>query len=86
LARLADPSHVRCLGLEEWERVLTDAGFERVHSECMDKDMELDPWVERCCAISACTASCARAQPTPEPVLTLKEGIIVAKKPANLGA
>ena len=45
--KLADPSHVRCLGLGEWERVLTETGFELVHSECIDKDMAFDPWVKR---------------------------------------
>jgi hypothetical protein len=79
--------------------VLTDAGFELVHSECMDKDMELDPWVERMRSDDATIARLKamlrdqrlhgflRPRTTDAgTVLTLKEGIIVAKKPANLGA
>ena len=94
--KLADPSHVRCLGLREWERVLTDAGFELVHSECIDKDMAFDPWVKR---MRSNTATIARlnAMLHEQPVrgflrpretdagieFTLKEGIVVARKPAG---
>lgn len=94
--KLADPSHVRCLGLQEWKRVLTDAGFEVVHSECIDKDMAFDPWVKRMRS-NAATVARLNAMLHEQPVhgflrpretdagieFTLKEGIVVARKPAG---
>jgi SAM-dependent methyltransferase len=94
--KLADPSHVRCLGLEEWERVLTDAGFEVVHSECLDKDMAFDPWVKRIRS-NATTIARLNAMLHDQPLrgflrpretdsgieFTLKAGIGVARKPAG---
>jgi SAM-dependent methyltransferase len=94
--KLAHPN--RWLGLEEWERVLTDAGFELLHGECMDKDMAFDPWVERMRSDTATIArlrAMLRDQPLHDflhpreteagTVFTLKEGVVVAKKPASLG-
>ena len=45
--KLSDPSHRRCLGLVEWEHVLSGAGFDIAHREHLDKEMDLGPWVER---------------------------------------
>ncbi len=94
--KLADPSHVRCLGLEEWERVLTETGFELVHSECIDKDMAFDPWVKRMRS-NAATIARLNAMLHEQPLhgvlrpretdagieFTLKEGVMVARKPAG---
>jgi SAM-dependent methyltransferase len=95
--KLADPSHVRCLGLEEWERVLTETGFELVHSECIDKDMEFGPCVKRMRSNPE-TIARLNAMLHEQPlhgflrpretdagiVFTLKEGVAVARKPAGL--
>jgi SAM-dependent methyltransferase len=45
--RLRDPSHVRCLGLEEWRRVLAEEGFVVAHCERLEKAMEFEPWADR---------------------------------------
>jgi ubiquinone/menaquinone biosynthesis C-methylase UbiE len=45
--KIRDPSHGRCLGLNEWAEVIADAGFEVVHKEWLGKDMEFQPWAER---------------------------------------
>jgi len=45
--KLRDPSHARCFGMEEWTKVLTDAGFSVVHKERLPKDMEFQSWAER---------------------------------------
>lgn len=42
-----DPSHVRCLSVDEWHTCLTAAGFAVQHSETALKRMEFDPWVRR---------------------------------------
>jgi SAM-dependent methyltransferase len=94
--KLADPSHVRCLGLGEWERVLTETGFGLVHSECMDKDMAFDPWVKRMRSNAATIArldamlrerplrGVLRPRETDAGIeFTLKEGVMVARKPAG---
>jgi len=45
--KLSDPSHVRCLGLLEWQTLLGDAGFTVTHEECLDKAIEFATWVRR---------------------------------------
>jgi SAM-dependent methyltransferase len=45
--RLRDPSHVRCLGLEEWRRVLAEEGFVVAHCERLEKAMEFESWADR---------------------------------------
>jgi ubiquinone/menaquinone biosynthesis C-methylase UbiE len=45
--KLRDPSHGRCLGLNEWSELLTQAGFAVTHTEQLDQDIEFVPWVER---------------------------------------
>ena len=92
--KLSDPSHVRCLGLLEWKPVLSDAGFDITHEECLDKEMAFGPWVERMRSNEATTARLKEMlhdQPLPDflppretasgPDFTLKEGIILARKP-----
>ena len=45
--QLRDPSHVRCLSVEEWLTVLTEAGFTLIVAETAPKRMAFDPWVKR---------------------------------------
>ena len=42
-----DPSHVRCLTLAEWRRLVADAGLKEVHVEWLDKPMVLGPWADQ---------------------------------------
>jgi ubiquinone/menaquinone biosynthesis C-methylase UbiE len=45
--KLRDPSHGRCLGLDEWQALIRAAGLTPVTDEIMDQDIPFDPWVER---------------------------------------
>ncbi len=45
--KLRDPSHVRCLTLAEWRRLLADAGLAERHVELLDKPMVLGPWADQ---------------------------------------
>jgi ubiquinone/menaquinone biosynthesis C-methylase UbiE len=45
--KLRDPSHVRCLTLTEWRRLMTAAGFTERHVEVLDKPMILGPWADQ---------------------------------------
>lgn len=45
--KLRDPSHHRCLTLEEWQDTIVDAGFEIEHQELMGKEMVFDSWAGR---------------------------------------
>jgi ubiquinone/menaquinone biosynthesis C-methylase UbiE len=92
--KLSDPSHVRCLGLLEWRTLLTNAGFSVTHAECLDKEIEFGTWVQRMRSSEATAArlkEMLRDQPLRDflkphdtasgPDFTLKEGIILARKP-----
>jgi ubiquinone/menaquinone biosynthesis C-methylase UbiE len=92
--KLADPSHVRCLGLLEWKTLLGHAGFTVTHEECLDKEIEFRTWVRRMRSGEAMTArlkEMLRDEPLRSflnprdtasgPDFTLKEGIILARKP-----
>jgi ubiquinone/menaquinone biosynthesis C-methylase UbiE len=92
--KLSDPSHVRCLGLVEWKTLLGRAGFAVKHEECLDKEIEFETWVQRMRSSEATTArlkEMLRDQPLRDflkpretasgPDFTLKEGIILARKP-----
>jgi ubiquinone/menaquinone biosynthesis C-methylase UbiE len=92
--KLRDPSHVRCLGLIAWSRLLGDTGFTAAASEIMDQDIEFAPWIERMrCAAPAMARLKAMLWEAPlreflRPrdtdaglVFSLKEAIIVARKP-----
>jgi ubiquinone/menaquinone biosynthesis C-methylase UbiE len=94
LKKLSDPSHVRCLGLIEWQTLLADAGFIVTHAECLDKGIEFGTWVQRMRSSEATTArlkEMLREEPlrdflkpretTLGPDFTLKEGIILGRKP-----
>lgn len=41
-----DPSHVRCLSVDEWLDLLMASGLEMVHSELVAKEMGFDWWAE----------------------------------------
>jgi ubiquinone/menaquinone biosynthesis C-methylase UbiE len=91
--KLADPSHKRCLGLIEWESVLSGAGFDILHRECLDKEMVFGPWADRMRA-SSVKRTRLREMLLAEPLrsfvasrdtgsgpdFTLKEGIILGHK------
>jgi ubiquinone/menaquinone biosynthesis C-methylase UbiE len=93
--KLRDPSHGRCLTLNEWTRLLADTGFAVARSEVLDQDIEFAPWVARMrCSDStiARLENLLHASPLGECLrprsgetgltFTLKEAIIVARKPS----
>jgi ubiquinone/menaquinone biosynthesis C-methylase UbiE len=91
--KLADPSHKRCLGLIEWESVLSGAGFEVLHRECLDKEVAFGPWADRMRASSGKRTRLreilvaqslrdfvALRDTGDDLVFTLKEGIVIGRK------
>ena len=92
--KLSDPSHVRCLGLLEWKTLLGHAGFTVTHEECLDKEIEFGTWVRRMRSGETTTVrlkEMLRDEPLRSflkprdtasgPDFTLKEGIILGRKP-----
>ncbi len=93
---LRDPSHLRCLTVEEWLGLLSDAGLVQRHVELLDKSMAFEPWADQQGA-SADTKTRLRAMLTEgspafkafirpetrkgELWFTLVEAVIVAEKP-----
>lgn len=47
IERLRDPSHVRCLALAEWRRLIKDRGFAERHVELIEKSMIFGPWADQ---------------------------------------
>jgi ubiquinone/menaquinone biosynthesis C-methylase UbiE len=45
--RLRDPSHKRCLGLDEWAELFYSEGIRLWHSETITKELAFGPWVAR---------------------------------------
>ena len=45
--KLRDPSHGRCLALSEWVDLFTEAGFQDVQAETLDKQMTFETWAAR---------------------------------------
>ncbi len=45
--KLRDPSHSRCLSLNEWQNAFKTAGFINVRQEIAQKQMEFDGWADR---------------------------------------
>jgi len=45
--KLRDPSHGRCLSVDEWVTGYQEAGFTLLHQEILDKPMEFDFWAKR---------------------------------------
>ena len=94
--KLRDPSHGRCLGLDEWRGIVADAGLTGTTSEIMDQDIAFDPWVTRMRCASSTIARlkemlhaeplCALLRPRSTGdglTFTLREAIVLAKKPAS---
>jgi ubiquinone/menaquinone biosynthesis C-methylase UbiE len=92
--KLRDPSHGRCLGLNEWFELLTRAGFALTHTEQLDQDIEFAPWVERMRCNEQTVArlrhllddlplsDLLKPRETESGlVFTLQEGVIVGEKP-----
>lgn len=47
IEKLRDPSHVRCLSIEEWQALFQQAGFVEVRSRVRSKSFSFLPWMER---------------------------------------
>lgn len=45
--RLRDATHVRCYSEEEWRGLFEDAGLAVVEARVLDKQIKLEPWLER---------------------------------------
>ncbi|MCP4427556.1 MAG: methyltransferase domain-containing protein [Chloroflexi bacterium] len=45
--KLRDPSHGRCLNLDEWLTLFKTAGLATLHHETLDKRMEFEKWAAR---------------------------------------
>jgi len=45
--RLRDPSHVRNYGVAEWESFFELAGLEIAEQRCMERPLEIEPWLAR---------------------------------------
>jgi ubiquinone/menaquinone biosynthesis C-methylase UbiE len=45
--RLRDPSHGSCLSLEEWQKQFYQVGFQIIHQETDEKEMEFSEWAAR---------------------------------------
>ena len=93
---LRDPSHGRCLSLQEWCALIEEAGLTLVSSEVTDKDMSFDPWVARMRCTEPTIArlkemlteaplrDLLRPRETEDGLtFTLREAIVIAQKPAK---
>jgi ubiquinone/menaquinone biosynthesis C-methylase UbiE len=94
--KLRDPSHGRCLSLDEWRGIVSEAVLTSTESEVMDQDIVFNLWVARMrCAPSTVArlkemlgAEPLRALLRPRETedgltFTLREAIVLAKKPAS---
>jgi ubiquinone/menaquinone biosynthesis C-methylase UbiE len=95
IEKLRDPSHQRCLSMEEWLGILYRAGFTVLHQETAPKTIEYLEWVQRMNAstevqttiydrvVNAPAAVQRYLQPAPsgdDLVFTLAEGLIIGAK------
>jgi SAM-dependent methyltransferase len=92
--KLRDPSHGRCLGLEEWTDLIRGAGLDLVSTEVMDQDIPFGPWVERM-RCTAATVARLKEMLASDPLqrflrpretedgftFTLREAIVIAARP-----
>lgn len=92
--KLRDPSHGRCLTLNEWLALLENAGLVIAHSEHIDQEIPFAPWTARMRCDDE-TATLLETMLREDPLksflkphsgddglaFTLQEAIIVAKKP-----
>ncbi len=44
---LRDPSHVRCLSIDDWQREFYEAGYRLLHQEVTDKMLDFHEWCVR---------------------------------------
>lgn len=94
--KLRDPSHVRCLTLNEWTSLITSSGLRVRASELQDKAMVFETWADQMQAsaetkaelrrmvFSGSSAFQAFMRPQPRDAdfgFTLVEGLIVAERP-----
>lgn len=96
--KLRDPSHGRALSVKEWCALIDEAGLELLSAEVMDQDIGFDAWVARM-RCSTETIARLREMLNAEPLrsllrprheeggltFTLREAIILASKPGDLG-
>ena len=95
--KLRDPSHGRCLGLDEWTSVIAAAGLEVQHREILPKAMEFAPWAARMGVDEAAVARLRQMLEEGAPALkaflkprrdagalwfNLDEAIVIARNPA----
>lgn len=96
--RLRDPSHIRCLSLDEWQAHFSDCGFHVLQAEVSPKTIDFEEWIGR---VRVASDSRIRLQvmlkQAPEPVLAflnpreiagklnfeLSEGLILGLKPGK---
>jgi ubiquinone/menaquinone biosynthesis C-methylase UbiE len=94
--KFRDPSHGRCLALEEWLDGFSAAGLELAHYETLDKQIQFESWASRHDAdmqrylkavlFGAPVEAAAFFQPqtiNDETSFRLQEGIIIGRKTAN---
>ena len=63
-----DPSHLRCLSVDEWLDLMVGRGFDISHSELMAKRMVFSTWVENMnVAPDLCIELLAELESAPEP-------------------
>jgi len=92
--KLRDPSHGRCLGLQEWNDLIHNASLTPIVTEVLDQDIPFDPWVERMRCTEATVArlkemlgseplrAFLRPRETEDGLtFSLREAILVAAKP-----
>ena len=92
--KLRDPSHGRCLSLDEWRDAYQQAGLALIHDETLDKAMPFEFWAKRHEAATQCFLramlsevggeAAAFLRPQFEEGKTtfyLREGIFVGQKP-----
>jgi ubiquinone/menaquinone biosynthesis C-methylase UbiE len=91
--KLRDPSHARCLTLDEWLKLLKNTGFGDPRWEVLDQDIGFDAWTKRM-RCNADTVGRLNAMLSQEPLrtvlnprvsdegltFTLKEAIVVTRK------
>lgn len=96
--KLRDPSHGRCLALEEWLDGFSAAGLEVVHYETLDKQIQFESWASRHDAtmqrylkallFGAPPEAAAFFQPqsiNEETTFRLQEGVIIGRKTGDKG-
>lgn len=95
--KLRDPSHARCLALQEWVDLIAASGLDIAASEVMDQDIPFAAWVARMRCTDEAIATLKEMLES-EPLRTLlrpretddgmafslREAIILARKPTSL--